>query len=220
MVLNERPLPPTIPINLDLLFFNNCSALHLDITNRDRTFSIPSQIDVNFEPTDNFCHVSGLIEVPTIPASFHIGLGESYFGDNGVHQHLAYILRDRNVSHIVNRITFGNLSDLKSPIDNNSVILAKPTAYMITYFVQLVPVMKGGEVGFQTVASMAKTNLEKIRTKGIAGIVFEWNLAPIALLMADGKVKGIEIACHVMAMFGCAFVFVRFADYLGVRVGL
>lgn len=218
MVLNERPLPQSMPIKLDLVLFNNCSLVHIECTNLKRTFTIDSKIDETFEQVGQTCHVRAVLHVPTVPASFHIGIGDSYYGEDGQHQHLAYVLRDRNVSHLVNQITFGDVTGLESPMDNISVILTKPTAYMITYFVQLIPVRKRYRVGYQAVASLAKTNLEKIRTKGIAGIVFEWNFAPTALVVAKERKSVIELVCHVLAVFGYAFVFVRVADYIVGRL--
>jgi hypothetical protein len=183
-----------------------------------RTFTIDSKIDKELEPIGDACRVRALLQVPTVPASFHVGIGDSYYGNDGNHQHLAYVLRDRNVSHILNHITFGDVANLDSPMDNISAILPKPTAYMITYFVQLIPVRKGRRLGYQAVASQAKTNLEKIRTKGIAGIVFEWNFAPVALVFTDRRRPVIELVCHVLALFGCTFVFARLADYVVARL--
>jgi hypothetical protein len=103
-------------------------------------------------------------------------------------------------------------------MDNISLILPKPTADMIRYFAQLIPVRKGRRLGYQAVASQAKTNLEKMHTKGIAGIVFEWNFAPMALVFTGRRKPVIELVCHILAVFGCTFVFARFADYIIARI--
>jgi hypothetical protein len=205
-------------MSFDLRLFDNCTSIHIEVANMKRTVTIDPKINKELEPIGDACLVRALLQVPTVPASFHIGNGDSYYGDDGDHQHLAYVLRDRNVSHVLNRITFGDLMNLESPTDNISVILPKPTADMITYFIQLIPVRKGRRLGYQAVASQAKTNREKMHTNGIAGIVFEGNFAPVALVFAGRRTHVIELVCHDLAVFGCTFIFARFADYIIARI--
>jgi hypothetical protein len=214
LVLHERTLPATMQVRFDLLIFNNCSALHVEVTNVKRTVAIDSRIRKYFEQTGDGCEVRVIVRVPTVPASLHFGLGDSYYGDDGAHQHLSYVLHDRNVSHRIMHVHFGELPDLESPIAGSTVILKKPSPYMVTYFVQLIAMRRAGLVGYQTVASLATTNLETTRTKGIGGIVFEWDFAPIAIEVAAARPPLIELVCHMLALFGCGFVGVRVADYL------
>jgi hypothetical protein len=214
LVLNERTLPATMQVRFDLLLFNNCSFLHVEVTNVKRTMAIESRIRHSFEQVGNACEIRAILTVPTVPASFHVGIGDSYYGEDGNHQHLSYVLHDRNVSHRITHVRFGDVPDLDSPMTGSTVILTKPSPYMITYFVQLIAVRRGGRLGYQTVASLAKTNLEKMRTKGIGGVVFEWDFAPVALEASAVRPPVIELVCHMLAVFGCGFVFVKFADWL------
>jgi hypothetical protein len=215
MIVNEDPLPATIPVSLSVTIANNCSSLHFECTNLRRT--LPLDVDITrstFTHRGNSCVVEARLRVPAVPGSCHIGLGESFAGDSGEHRHLSFVLSNRNVSHTINRVSFGLLSDVESPVDGHVFTLLKPVPYMITYFFQLIPVKRGWRVGYQSVVSMTKTNLEKMRTEGITGIVFQWNFAAFAVNVGPRTEPITVLISHLLAVFGCFFVFVRVADFM------
>ena len=57
-----------------------------------------------------------------------------------------------------------------------------------------------------------KTNLDKIRTRGITAIIFEWNFSPIGFRRTKAHEPIINLISHLCAICGCFFVFVRFLD--------
>jgi hypothetical protein len=57
---------------------------------------------------------------------------------------------------------------------------------------------------------MAKTNLEKMRTERIAGIIFQRNFAALAVNIGPDT----EPITVLLAVFGCFFVFVRVIDFI------
>jgi hypothetical protein len=83
---------------------------------------------------------------------------------------------------------------------------------MITYSLQLVTVREGPQVGYKIIASLIKTNLEKVRSKGITGIVFEWNFSPIGLEDSRTREPVIGLISRVLAILGCLLVFARLMD--------
>lgn len=210
MVLNEHPLPPLLPIAAEVEVANNCSFLHFDLTNVKRTFELEALVHKSFTQKGDKCVVRVNVSAPNVPASFHIGLGESFM-KNGEHDHMWITLENRNLSHTVNWIRFGDV-EMVSPLDGTSLVFAKANPYMITYSLQLVPVTVGFGTGYRAIASVAKTNLEKMRTKGMPGIIFRWNFAPIGIDTATVSEPVIGVVCHVLAVVGCFFVFVRFID--------
>jgi hypothetical protein len=217
MVLNNGRLPSVLPIALDILVTNNCSDLHLEYTNVKRTLELEGQIDRQFTQENEICHIIASFHVSNIPASFHIGLGESFFGNSGEHQHLWYTLENRNLSHQINRLSFGEL-EMSSHVDGFSLTLVKAIPYMITYSLQLVTVREGPKVGYQIIASLVKTNLEKMRSKGVTGIVFEWNFSPIGLEYSKEREPVIGLISRILAILGCLLMLARLLDSLVFRI--
>lgn len=214
MVLNNQPLPPYLPIQIDLLVYNNCSSLHFEVTNLKRTILLDVNLKQNFIPLSNGqCRINITGEIPNVPGSFHIGLGESYFTDLGIHQHLWYTISDRNLSHKIKKIRFGQLN-IPSPIDGIEVITPNQISYMHTYSLQLVPVEKHNFTGYMAIGSFAKTNLDKIRTNGITAIIFKWSFSAIRLSRSKVHEPIINFISHICALCGCGFVFVQFIDYV------
>jgi hypothetical protein len=99
-------------------------------------------------------------------------------------------------------------------VDGSSLTLVKAIPYMITYSLQLVTVREGPRVGYQIIASLIKTNLEKVRSQGITGIVFEWNFSPIGLEYSKSREPVIGLISRILAILGCLLMFVRMIDSL------
>jgi hypothetical protein len=213
MVLNNGRLPPMLPIYLDILVANNCSDLHFEYTNVKRTLELDGDIVKTFVQENEFCHITANLRVHTVPASFHIGLGESFIGPAGDHQHLWYTLHDRNVSHYINRLSFGEFRII-SPVDNSNYTIVKAVPYQVTYALQLITVHVGETIGYQATASLIRTNLEKIRSVGITGIVFEWSFSPIGLDCSFSREPVISLVSRILAVLGCLLVFVNMLDSL------
>jgi hypothetical protein len=213
MILNRKRLPEVIPIALDIDVATKCSNLHFEYTNLRRTMELYCETSGNsFEPArDDGCHVKINISVPNMPASFHIGLGDSFVNDHGEHQHMWYTVTDKNLSHYLSYIRIGEL-DQVTPLDDTALVLSKPVPYMVTYNLELVPTLTDVGLGYQIMGSVAKSNLEKIRSKGIPGIIFQWSFSPVGMEKSQARKPLIELVAHLLAVVGCFFVFVRFLD--------
>ena len=211
--INQREMPHSIPFSVDMFVFNDCKDLHLDVMNQKRTFDLECDYQDEFKQVENFCVIRVNGSIPTVPGSFHIGLGENYYNDKGDHAHMWIALKNKNLSHHINTIKFGK-NNIGSHIENSRIVLPKSNAYMITYNIQLIPIDDGITDGYQIIASLTKTNLEKIRTKGIPAIIFEWSFSPLELKMRTITKPLIHHISHIFAMFGTFFVCVRFLDHV------
>ena len=213
LVLEEKNLPKFIEMELDATVYNNCSSLHFDITSTNYKSMIDCEIVKKFVSiSEKECHVHLKGLIPNIPASFHIGLGVNSFS-TGEHQHMTILLRDKNVSHKINKIRFGS-ADVKSPLDGTIVTIDKPYQYQLIYHAQLIPVTTNGQIGYQVIASLIKARLDKLRNKQYAGIYFSWNFFPIGFESTVRKEPIINLVCHLLAITGSFFVFIHFADSL------
>jgi hypothetical protein len=211
MVVNDGRLPEKLPISLDIIVSNNCTDLHFEFTNLRRTLMLESENDTSFVQEEDSCHITSKLTAPNVPASLHIGLGESFPSVTGEHQHMWYLLYNRNVSHHINHVSFGDLH-LPSPIEDTAFILEKAVPYQITYVCQLINVRRRSETGYQMSVSLLKTNLERIRSVGITGIVFEWNFSPIGLVWEDTREPIIRLITRIFAVLGCLLALANMVD--------
>ena len=211
MTVSQEPFPSTMRFHLDIYVYNNCSTLHVDFTNQKRTFMLLTDSEQNFKQEKDRCHLIIDAEPPTVPGSMHIGLGTNYFG-NDKHQHSYLTLENTNLSHIINNIQIGDFTS-HSSLDSSSLILSKPYLYMINYDVQLVPVFSDHKCGFEVLADLAKTNLDRNRnSKGIPAIIFDWNFSPLQLEKTTEYGSFITFLSKILALFGAFFVFIRWYD--------
>ena len=86
---------------------------------------------------------------------------------------------------------------------------------MLLYSLQLVPVIldeNTNKLGFNVLGDFTKVNMEKIRTKAISGIVFEWDFSPLMLKSATEDIPVITLVSRILALFGTFYVFARWID--------
>ncbi|EAY09945.1 hypothetical protein TVAG_482190 [Trichomonas vaginalis G3] len=205
-------LPKTIPYYIDVTIFRECEDLHFDILNQKRTFEIEAISNTSFNKEGGFCRMKSQGTIPSVPGSMHIGLGKN-FEQNGQHKHQHITLYNKNLSHRINQFRFGEL-ELDSPLHQTSLMLQKQVLYMLTYQVKLVPVIENEKIGFQLLADLTKTNIDKIRSNGIPAILFEWDFSPLQLTKTTEKTPLIILISHLLGVFGSFFMFVRWFDSL------
>ena len=234
MAMSNISLPKRLPIDIDLYVWNDCKNLHLDFTNLKRN----QDLDVNitqqdFKQIENFCFITASGTIPSIPGSFHIGLGKNYLQNDSsnssltntndiVQQHKhQYLTIDRvNLSHRIGHIWIGD-NNIVTPLNRTAITIYKENVYMLLYSLQLVPVIlneKKKELGFHVLGDFTKINMEKIRTKAISGIVFEWDFSPLMLQPATETIPLIYLISHLLAIFGTFFIFMRWIDNMVFRI--
>ena len=204
-------LPKTFSFSAEFNVFNDCKNLHSDFTNQKRTFTIDTHSDTVMTPKNNICNIKVKGNIPTIPASFHIGLGSNY-DRNGTHGHFNMLLDNKNLSHQILKFDVGDFV-LESAINQTELYFTKDKAYMIVYELQLVPVLsKTNKIGYQILADVTKRDISLQRSKGITGIIFDWNFSPLQLTEGIERKPIIYLISHVLGIFGSFFVFVRWID--------
>lgn len=222
MSLSDISLPKRLPIDIDLYVWNDCCNLHLDFTNQKRT----SELDVNITKKDfiqieNFCYITASGTIPTVPGSFHIGFGKNVAVNESSgsqrHQHMFLTIKRTNLSHRIGHIWFGD--NIKTPLNRSAMTIYKENVYMLLYSLQLVPyTYKNGRHGFEVLADFTKVNMDKMRTKAVSGIVFEWDFSPLQLKPQREEVPVIYLISHILGIFGTFFVFVRWIDRIAFKI--
>jgi hypothetical protein len=216
LVLHRGSLPPTIPIWIFIDVYNNCSNLHGELTNPKRSLELDTVISSHLTQNGSFCQMKFQMIPPTVPASFHIGLGNSYVDPKtGAHTHMWLTLPTRNLSHRIRSVRFGEI-EMPSPLDNIQITLKKPATYMLTYALALLPQYDVKRVGYQISPSLTKVNLDKMRdrAKGIPAIIFQWTFSPMAFERTVKSEPVINLVCGLLGFAGVFFVFVRILDGL------
>ena len=204
-------LPKTFDFAAEFNVFNDCKNLHTDFTNQKRTFAIDAHSDTVMTQNNNICNIKVTGKLPTIPASFHIGLGSNY-DKNGTHEHFNILIDNHNVSHQILKFDVGDFV-LESAINQTSLYFQKDKNYMVVYELQFVPVVsRSHKIGYQILADVTKRDISLQRAKGIAGIIFDWNFSPLQLSEGVERKPIIYLISHILALFGSFFVFVRWID--------
>ena len=212
----KMPLPKTFAFSAEFNVFNDCNNLHTDVTNQKRTFTIDAQYESVLRPKDGMCNIKVTGRLPTIPGSFHIGLGEN-FEKNGTHSHFDILLQNTNLSHQIKSFNVGDFV-LESAINQTELIFNKDKRYMIIYQLQFVPVLsKTQKIGYQILADVTKRDISLQRSKGISGIIFDWDFSPLQLSEATERKPIIYLVSHILALFGSFFVFTRWIDAFAFR---
>jgi hypothetical protein len=213
LVLRKGSLPPFLPISISLTVYNACPSLHSEITNYKRSIEFDTEIVRNAVDRGESCDLDFRFTPPTVPASFHVGLGGSFVNPKtGEHSHMYLTLKSRNLSHVIKSMRFGDL-DAPSPLDDSGLILPKRAAYMIIYTLTLIPqYARNGSVGYQLNPAVMKVNLEKIRTSGFPGIIFQWAFSPMAFEEGTHTEPGITLVSRILALASILFMFGRSLD--------
>lgn len=208
MQLNESPCRDKMDIFLELYVSNDCSNLHFDLTSQKRTIDIESNLTKKFLQLKDECYISINGSVPDVPASMHIGLGENYINGDGDHAHMWITLNNRNLSHRIKSIRFGKDS-IKSNIDGYQMTIPKKATYMIIYSVNLVPYESKAIQGYQALSFVSRKNIDKIRSRGIPAIIFEWQYSPIGISSEEFNHSRFDGICYMFGVFGTFFVFMK-----------
>jgi hypothetical protein len=221
MSLSNVSLPKRIPIDIDLYVWNDCANLHLDFTNQKRNMLLDVNIThKDFKQIENFCFITASGTIPSVPGSFHIGFGKNHeVSASGPqqHQHMFLTIERTNLSHRIGHIWFGD--NIRTPLNRSEMIIQKDNVYMLLYSLQLVPyTYPNGKHGFEVLADFTKVNMERMRTKAIPGIVFEWDFSPLQLTTKTETTPTIHLVSHVLGIFGTFFVFVRWIDRISFKL--
>ncbi|KAF6149104.1 hypothetical protein GIB67_038887 [Kingdonia uniflora] len=156
------------------------------------------------------CNIYGFLEVNKVAGNFHFAPGKSFQQSNvHVHDLLVFQKDSFNISHKINRLTFGEyFPGVVNPLDG--VQWVQETANgMYQYFIKVVPTMYTDIFG-DTIQSNQFSVTEHFRNadfgrQTIPGVFFFYDLSPIKVTFAEGHVSFLHFLTNVCAIVGGIF---------------
>ncbi|KAK2704158.1 hypothetical protein QYM36_017523 [Artemia franciscana] len=131
------------------------------------------------------CQIYGHLEVNRVSGSFHIAPGRSFaISDVHVHDVQPYLSSDFNLTHRINKLSFGAaIPGAISPLENTE-ITAATGGMMFTYYVKAVPTVFEALNGTviksnQYSATLHTKVVSSLGEGGLPGVFFSYELSPI-----------------------------------------
>lgn len=157
------------------------------------------------------CNVYGFLEVNKVAGNFHFAPGKS-FAQSGVHVHdvLAFQKDSFNITHRINRLTFGDyIPGVVNPLDGVHWTHATPNG-MYQYFIKVVPTVYT-HVNGHSIQSNQFSVTEHFRTASVGhlhmlpGVFFFYDLSPIKVNFTEQHVSFLHFLTNVCAIVGGVF---------------
>lgn len=157
------------------------------------------------------CNIYGHLEVNKVAGNFHFAPGKS-FQQSGVHVHdlLAFQKDSFNISHKINRLTFGEyFPGVVNPLDG--VHWTQVTQHgMYQYFIKVVPTVYTDISGHTIQTNQFSVtehfrNAEFGRPQALPGVFFFYDLSPIKVTFTEQHVPFLHFLTNVCAIVGGVF---------------
>lgn len=157
------------------------------------------------------CNIYGYLDVNRVAGNFHFAPGKSFQQSNmHVHDILAFQKDSFNISHKINRLTFGDFyPGVFNPLDGVQWIQHTPYG-MYQYFIKVVPTVYT-DISGRTIQSnqFSVTEHFKVddagRSHSIPGVFFFYDLSPIKVTFLEGYVSFLHFLTNVCAIVGGIF---------------
>ncbi|GAB2290615.1 hypothetical protein Dimus_024897 [Dionaea muscipula] len=157
------------------------------------------------------CNVYGFLEVNKVAGNFHFAPGKS-FQQSGVHVHdlLAFQKDSFNITHQINRLTFGDyIPGVVNPLDGVHWTHPTPNG-MYQYFIKVVPTVYT-DISGHSIQSNQFSVTEHFRSAGaghfqtLPGVFFFYDLSPIKVTFLEQHVSFLHFLTNVCAIVGGVF---------------
>ncbi|XP_073010887.1 uncharacterized protein [Typha latifolia] len=166
------------------------------------------------------CNVYGFLEVNKVAGNFHFAPGKSFQQSNmHVHDLLPFQKDSFNISHKINRLTFGEyFPGVLNPLDGAQWMQQTPYG-MYQYFIKVVPTVYT-DINGRTIQSNQFSVTEHYRSdenariQYIPGVFFFYDLSPIKVMFAEGHVSFLHFLTNVCAIVGGIFTVSGILDSL------
>jgi hypothetical protein len=209
LILGEYTRRAQIAINIKIDFLNNCSNLHEQLLNYKATSEMDGEVVRIERQSKDVCKLRFEIKAPMVPGCFRIALTDPRMPDKPP---IWALIDEKNLSHRITLLTFGDVRR-PTPIDKNEIIIYKENPYLHTYTLNLIPeIDEENRFGCNVVPFYSRANLNRMSLKDFPGVLFRWKYSPVSLKKELKREPIINFICHVLALAGIFFVFVRFAD--------
>lgn len=157
------------------------------------------------------CNIYGYLDVNRVAGNFHFAPGKSFQQSNmHVHDILAFQKDSFNISHKINRLTFGDFyPGVFNPLDGVQWIQHTPYG-MYQYFIKVVPTVYT-DISGRTIQSNQFSVTEHFivddagRSHSIPGVFFFYDLSPIKVTFLEGYVSFLHFLTNVCAIVGGIF---------------
>ncbi|KAK2984664.1 hypothetical protein RJ640_006647 [Escallonia rubra] len=166
------------------------------------------------------CNIYGFLEVNKVAGNFHFAPGKSFQQSNvHVHDLLAFQKDSFNISHKINRLTFGEyFPGVVNPLDGVHWSQVTPSG-MYQYFIKVVPTVYT-DVRGHTIQSNQFSVTEHFRTaelgrlQTLPGVFFFYDLSPIKVTFTEEHVSFLHFLTNVCAIVGGVFTVSGILDSL------
>uniref|UniRef100_A0A0D3DKI3 Endoplasmic reticulum vesicle transporter C-terminal domain-containing protein n=1 Tax=Brassica oleracea var. oleracea TaxID=109376 RepID=A0A0D3DKI3_BRAOL len=157
------------------------------------------------------CNIYGFLEVNKVAGNFHFAPGKS-FHQAGVHVHdlLAFQKDSFNISHKINRLTFGDyFPGVVNPLDKVQWSQDTPNA-MYQYFIKVVPTVYT-DISGHTIQSNQFSVTEHVKSseagqlQSLPGVFFFYDLSPIKVTFTEEHISFLHFLTNVCAIVGGVF---------------
>ncbi|XP_022131921.1 endoplasmic reticulum-Golgi intermediate compartment protein 3-like [Momordica charantia] len=157
------------------------------------------------------CNIYGFLEVNKVAGNFHFAPGKSFQQSNvHVHDVLAFQKDSFNISHKINRLTFGEyFPGVVNPLDSVQWRQETPSA-TYQYFIKVVPTVYK-HISGNTIQSNQFSVTEHVksadigRLQSLPAVFFFYDLSPIKVTFTEEHVSFLHFLTNVCAIVGGIF---------------
>ncbi|KAK1288604.1 Protein disulfide-isomerase 5-3 [Acorus calamus] len=157
------------------------------------------------------CNIYGFLEVNKVAGNFHFAPGKSFQQSNmHVHDLLAFQKDSFNVSHKINRLTFGDyFPGVVNPLDGVQWMQQTPYG-MYQYFIKVVPTVytdiNGHKIQSNQFSVTEHFKSDEVgRIQSLPGVFFFYDLSPIKVTFMEQHVSFLHFLTNVCAIVGGIF---------------
>lgn len=215
--ISKVDLPEYINFSFNIDVKNTCKNLHFDITNSLLMPNHSNQHKISYTQMDGYCNIQAKGMIPSIPGSFHIGLGENYLSAKQGTRHSTLSVDNFDLSHHINSFIIGDRR-INSTLDGRETTTHRDRKSQVTYILLLLPSIKDNLLEFYTLADASQSDCSKVSEHDcIPGIVFVWSFSPLEAVLNEKKEPLVSLLSRVLGIFGGFSAMVRLADSLLFR---
>ncbi|XP_058096761.1 uncharacterized protein LOC131242253 isoform X1 [Magnolia sinica] len=157
------------------------------------------------------CNIYGFLEVNKVAGNFHFAPGKSFQQSNiHVHDLLAFQKDSFNISHTINKLSFGaHFPGVVNPLDGVQWVQKTPYG-MYQYFIKVVPTVYT-DISRHTIQSNQFSVTEHFRgaelglVQALPGVFFFYDLSPIKVTFIEQHVSFLHFLTNVCAIVGGVF---------------
>ncbi|KAJ8768126.1 hypothetical protein K2173_021066 [Erythroxylum novogranatense] len=164
------------------------------------------------------CSIYGALEVNKVAGNFHFIPGKSFHHSHfQVHDLLALQKDSYNVSHRINRLSFGaHFPGVVNPLDGAEMMHVKPNG-MQQYFIKVVPTIytkiKGHTVNSnQYSVTEHYKDAEWMNPDALSGVYFFYDFSPIKVVFKEEHISFLHFMTNVCAIIGGIFTMAGIVD--------